>query len=38
MRVARIGREQNNDFVVAEYCVSALKLFGRKTRPVRNSP
>jgi HEAT repeat protein len=30
--VSRIGREQNNDFVVAEYCVSALKLFGRKKK------
>ncbi|MBI4677387.1 MAG: HEAT repeat domain-containing protein [Elusimicrobia bacterium] len=36
--VSRIGREQNNDFVVAEYCVSALKLFGRKTRPARSQP
>ncbi|MBI5625362.1 MAG: HEAT repeat domain-containing protein [Elusimicrobia bacterium] len=30
--VSRIGREQDNDFVVAEYCVSALKLFGRKKK------
>lgn len=28
---ARIGREQTNDFVLAEYCIAALKLFGRKS-------
>ena len=28
--VSRIGRETGNDFVVAEYCIAALKLFGRK--------
>jgi HEAT repeat protein len=27
--VARIGREQNNDFVVAEFCIAALKLWGK---------
>ncbi len=29
--LARIGREQSNDFVVAEYCIAALKLFGKKS-------
>jgi HEAT repeat protein len=28
--VARIGREQTNDFVLAEYCIAALKLFPKK--------
>lgn len=28
----RIGREQTNDFVLAEYCIAALKLFGRKSQ------
>ena len=28
--VSRIGREQTNDFVVAEYCIAALKLFPKK--------
>ncbi|OGR82204.1 MAG: hypothetical protein A3J74_01385 [Elusimicrobia bacterium RIFCSPHIGHO2_02_FULL_57_9] len=28
--VSRIGRELNNDFVVAEYCIAALKLFPKK--------
>lgn len=28
--VSRIGREQSNDFVLAEYCIAALKLFGKK--------
>lgn len=28
--VGRIGREQTNDFVVAEYCIAALKLFPKK--------
>ena len=28
--VARIGREQSNDFVVAEFCIAALKLFPKK--------
>ncbi|MBI5631737.1 MAG: HEAT repeat domain-containing protein [Elusimicrobia bacterium] len=28
--VARIGREAGNDFVVAEYCIAALKLFPKK--------
>ena len=28
--VSRIGREQSNDFVVAEYCIAALKLFPKK--------
>lgn len=28
--VSRIGRETQNDFVVAEYCVAALKLFPKK--------
>lgn len=27
--VGRIGREQVNDFVVAEYCIAALKLWGK---------
>ena len=27
--VARIGREQSNDFVVAEFCIAALKLWGK---------
>ncbi len=27
--VARIGREQANDFVVAEFCIAALKLWGK---------
>ena len=27
----RLGREQNNDFVLAEYCIAALKLFAKKT-------
>lgn len=29
--VSRIGRESGNDFVVAEYCIAALKLFPKKT-------
>lgn len=29
--VSRIGRETGNDFVVAEYCIAALKLFPKKT-------
>lgn len=28
--VARIGREQTNDFTVAEVCIAALKLFAKK--------
>ena len=28
--VSRIGRETSNDFVVAEYCIAALKLFPKK--------
>lgn len=28
--VARIGRELSNDFVVAEYCIAAIKLFAKK--------
>lgn len=28
--VSRIGREQNNDFTLAEYCIAALKLFPKK--------
>ena len=28
--VSRIGREQTNDFVVAELCIAALKLFPRR--------
>lgn len=30
LMVQRIGREQNNDFVLAEYCIAALKLFAKK--------
>ena len=29
--LTRIGREQSNDFVVAEYCIAALKLYGKKS-------
>jgi len=29
--VSRIGREISNDFVVAEYCIAALKLFPKKS-------
>ena len=29
--VSRIGREMSNDFVVAEYCIAALKLFPQKS-------
>ena len=29
--VSRIGRETGNDFVIAEYCIAALKLFPKKT-------
>jgi HEAT repeat protein len=29
--VGRIGREQGNDFVLAEYCIAALKLFAKKS-------
>lgn len=29
--VSRINRESSNDFVVAEYCIAALKLFKKKT-------
>jgi len=28
--VSRIGRETSNDFVVAEYCIAALKLYPKK--------
>lgn len=28
--VGRIGREQSNDFTVAEFCIAALKLFAKK--------
>ncbi|MFA6002753.1 MAG: HEAT repeat domain-containing protein [Elusimicrobiota bacterium] len=28
--ISRIGRETTNDFVVAEYCIAALKLFPKK--------
>jgi len=28
--VSRIGREQSNDFTVAEFCIAALKLFPKK--------
>ncbi|MDD5628596.1 MAG: HEAT repeat domain-containing protein [Elusimicrobia bacterium] len=31
--VSRIGRETLNDFVVAEYCIAALKLFPQKAPP-----
>ncbi|MCX5797729.1 MAG: HEAT repeat domain-containing protein [Elusimicrobia bacterium] len=31
--VSRIGRETVNDFVVAEYCIAALKLFPKKEPP-----
>ncbi|HAM35017.1 MAG TPA: hypothetical protein DEB40_07410 [Elusimicrobia bacterium] len=31
LMVSRIGRETNNDFVVAEYCIAALKLFPKKS-------
>lgn len=29
--VSRMGNVQTNDFVLAEYCIAALKLFGRKS-------
>jgi hypothetical protein len=29
--VSRIGRETGNDFVIAEYCIAALKLFPKKS-------
>ncbi len=29
--VSRIGREQSNDFTVAEFCIAALKLFPKKS-------
>lgn len=31
--VSRIGRETTNDFVLAEYCIAALKLFPKKEKP-----
>lgn len=33
--VGRIGRETQNDFVVAEYCIAALKLFPKKQGALR---
>ena len=33
--VSRIGRETQNDFVVAEYCIAALKLFPKKQAAFR---
>jgi HEAT repeat protein len=30
--IGRIGREQGNDFVLAEYCIAALKLYRRKSQ------
>ncbi len=31
--VSRIGRETTNDFVLAEHCIAALKLFPKKEKP-----
>ncbi|MBI5211131.1 MAG: HEAT repeat domain-containing protein [Elusimicrobia bacterium] len=36
--VSRIGREQNNDFVVAEYCIAALNLYARKMPKKSSEP
>src|SRR5439155_606046 len=32
--VSRLGRESTNDFVLAEYCIAALKLFPQKAAAV----
>jgi HEAT repeat protein len=36
--VSRIGQETANDFVVAEYCIAALKLFPKKEPPPPSAP
>jgi len=36
--VSRIGRETANDFVVAEHCIAALKLFPKKEPPPAPTP
>jgi HEAT repeat protein len=36
--VSRIGQETANDFVVAEYCIAALKLFPKKEPPPAPQP